>query len=77
MMQIELIQVGSPVTVGEDIQATVTGIAIDAKCRVTYQCAWWNGRDRQSEWLEQFEVQRVTGVEQMTIGFQHKELCDE
>ncbi len=70
MGTIELIQVGSPVTVGEDIRAAITGIAIDAECRVTYQCSWWDGRTRQSEWLEQFEVQRVPGVEQMTIGFQ-------
>ncbi len=60
---IELIQVGSPVTVGEDIRATITGIAIDAKCRLTYQCVWWDGRTRKNEWLEQFEVERVPGVE--------------
>ncbi len=67
---IELIQVGSPVTVGEDIPATITGIAIDAKSRVTYRCAWWNGRTREDEWLEQFEVTRTDETQDMTVGFQ-------
>ena len=69
MTAIEVMQVGSPVIVGEDIPATITGIAIDDKSRITYQCAWWDKRTRKNEWLEQFEVVRVPGVEQMRIGF--------
>ncbi len=71
-MQVEVIQVGSPVTLADNIPATITGILIHDKCRVTYQCAWWDGQARMSEWLEEFEVARADESQDMTIGFQHK-----
>ncbi len=71
-MQIEVMQVGSPVTLADNIPATITGILIHDKCRVTYQCVWWDGQTRNSEWLEQFEVTRTDEAQGMTIGFQHK-----
>ncbi len=70
MRHIEVMQVGSPVTLSGDIPAIITSIAIDGKCHITYQCVWWNGRTRNSEWLKQFEVTRTDEAEGMTIGFQ-------
>ncbi len=69
MRQIEVMQVGSPVTLADNIPARITSIAIDEKCRITYLCVWWNGRTRQAEWLEQFEVTRTDETQDMTIGF--------
>ena len=72
MPQIEVMQIGSPVTLSDDIPARITSISIDENCRITYQCVWWNGRTRTSEWLEQFEVTRTDETQGMTIGFRQK-----
>jgi hypothetical protein len=69
-MQIEVMQVGSRVTLSPDIPARITGIAIDENCRVTYRCVWWDSRTRRVEWLEEFEVARTDETQDMTIGFQ-------
>ena len=69
MRQIEVMQVGSLITLSDDIPARITGIAIDEKCRITYQCVWWDGRTRKSEWLEQFEVTRTDETQDIAIGF--------
>lgn len=71
MKQIEIIQVGSPVTIADDIPAKITGILINDKCRVTYQCVWWDGQARNSGWLEEFEVTRADETKRMAVGFQH------
>jgi len=70
MKQTEVMQVGQPVTISDNIPAIITGIAIDEKCRITYRCVWWDRRTRKSEWLEQFEVTRADETQGMTIGFQ-------
>ena len=70
MQQIEVMQVGSPVTLSDNIPARITGIAINEKCHLTYRCVWWDGRTRKNEWLEQFEVTRTDETQGMTIGFQ-------
>ncbi len=68
-MQIEVIQVGSPVTLADNIPARITAILINDKCRVTYQCVWWDGQTRHSEYVEEFEVTRADETQGMTIGF--------
>jgi len=70
MPQIEVIQIGSPVTLSDDIPARIIGIEINDKCRIAYRCVWWNGRTRNEELLEQFEVTRTDETQGMTIGFQ-------
>lgn len=69
MKQIEVMQVGSPVTLADDIPARITSIKIDDKCRISYECVWWNGQTRNAEWLEQFEVTRTDETQRMTVGF--------
>ncbi len=66
-------QVGSAVTIANDISAIITGIMIEAKVHITYRCAWWDGRTRNSEWLEQFEVTRTDETQGVTIGFHKRE----
>jgi len=69
MRQIEVMQVGSPVMLSGDIPARITSIWIEDKCRIQYQCAWWEGRTRRCEWIEQFEVVRTDETQGMKIGF--------
>ena len=70
MEKIEVMPVGSLVTIADDIPATITGIAIDAKYRITYRCVWWDCQTRTSEWLEKFEVSPADETERMVVGFQ-------
>ena len=72
MDQIEVMQVGSPVTISDDIPARITGILIGENCGIQYQCAWWDGRTRNNEWLEQFEVTGTDEAQNMKIGFSSK-----
>lgn len=48
--------IGSVVYVGKDIPATVTGVNIRANAHVMYECVWWDGRTRNTQWFEEFEV---------------------
>ena len=73
MRQIEVIPVGSPVTLADNIPATITAILINDKYRVTYECVWWDHQTRTSEWLEEFEVTKADGSERTTVGFQVNE----
>ena len=68
-MQIEVMQVGSPVTLADNIPARITGILIHDKCRITYECVWWDGQTRTSAYLEEFEVTRADETQGMTVGF--------
>ena len=70
MQQIEVLGVGSAVTISDGIPAEITGIAIYGQGRIQYQCAWWSGHLRQSGWLEQFEVVHTDETQGMKIGFQ-------
>ncbi len=70
MKQIEVLQVRSRVTLADNIPAVITGILIHDKCRVTYQCVWWDDQIRTSAYLEEFEVTLADETEGMAIGFQ-------
>lgn len=67
--QIEVFQVGSPVIIGDHIEATILTICIYNQLRITYQVAWWDGNTRKSEWLEEDEVKSHRGEVTMRVGF--------
>ncbi len=69
MREIEVFHVGSPVVVGEKIDATVTAVCLREKCHVTYEVTWWNGNSHECKWLEQFEVKRKEESASVRIGF--------
>lgn len=48
--------IGSVVKVGKDIPATITGVKIGANTHVLYECTWWDGRLRNVQWFEEFEI---------------------
>lgn len=55
---IEVRSIGSAVMLTGDVLATITAINITGQrpAKVSYQCVWWDGRNRCSEWVEAFEV---------------------
>jgi len=69
MRQIEVMMVGSPVTLGGQVEATITGVCVREKCHVTYECAWWDRRTYNCKWMEQHEVERREETAAMRIGF--------
>jgi hypothetical protein len=66
--RLNLIEPGSPVTIGESIPATVTSISIGPNNHTQYHVAWWDGNSRQAEWLEECEVQPASNTT-TAIGF--------
>lgn len=69
MRQIEVMQPGSPVTIGEEIEAVVFGVMLRDKGYVQYEVAWWDGNTRNSKWLDQSEVRCVEKTGAVRIGF--------
>lgn len=69
MNPIEVIQPGSPVLVGENIKATVLSVKVGDKKCVSYECSWWDGRNRHVDWFEQIEVERTRDAQGIRIGF--------
>ena len=50
-MKLELIPIGSPVLLGQKIEAIVTAISIKHNNSVSYQVAWANGGIRYEQWV--------------------------
>lgn len=63
----EVIAIGSTVTLADDIDAIVTAVCIRGN-GITYECSWWNGRSRCSEWLSDCEI-KVKPATVNRIGF--------
>ncbi len=68
-MTIEVYPNGTKVKIDGEITGVVTGINITGRQHVTYQVGWWNGRSRESKWLESFEVEACEHGQSVKIGF--------
>lgn len=71
-MSLVVLTIGSPVTIGNagvQVSGVVTSIMISAGNSVSYRVAWWDDNDRQSEWLEDFEVKPTDASFRQVIGF--------
>lgn len=68
-MQLEVFQIGSPVIIGDNIEATIKSICIQEKYHITYECIWWSGNTRNVNWFEQIEISRADKSESIKIGF--------
>lgn len=67
---IEIFRIGSPVRIGKQIPAVVTGATLRAGGRVVHEVAWWDGNTHHSEWLESFLVEQQTDERDTNrIGF--------
>lgn len=60
---------GTRVIIGDDIHALVTQVLISADNHIQYQCSWWDGRQRNLEWLEAEECAANESAERVGIGF--------
>lgn len=68
------VRVGDEVLIGDDVEATVNQICIQAQNRVTYEVVWWNGRQRCSDWVCEHEIHRVaTRPGPMGFAIQYKD----
>lgn len=65
---IYIYEVGARVTLGDDVPAVITAVLIH-KERIQYKCSWWNGRSRNEEWFDPFEVKYKDDAKRMAIGF--------
>lgn len=58
-MEIEVLAIGTEVTIDGDIPAVIRRIEIrgmgDNKL-ISYECVWWDERVRKTEWLEADEM---------------------
>lgn len=52
---IEVIAPGSTVLVGGDIEAVVLALSL-GRDGLQYKVAWWDGRTRTEQWVDQLEV---------------------
>ncbi len=66
---IEVYDVGTLVVIGGDIEGFVVCVAIYANDRIMYQVSWWNGKTRNCEWLEDWEVIHKAPCTSKVVGF--------
>jgi hypothetical protein len=65
--EIEVLAIGSSVLVDGDIPARILAFEVRGDGLVTYQCAWWDERKRQMEWLTEAEI-KPRGTERTRIS---------
>jgi len=55
--EIEVLSIGTPVTIDGDLPATIRRIEIRGVEHnlISYECVWWDGRNRKAAWLERDE----------------------
>ncbi|MEO1527997.1 MAG: hypothetical protein AAFX06_21405 [Planctomycetota bacterium] len=66
MEPVEVIPVGSTVSIGDGIEGRITQIGISAS-GVTYEVTWWNGRTRVTAWISELEIENA--ATRQPIGF--------
>lgn len=52
---IEVLGIGSNVLLGDVVSARITAVFI-REARVTYECVWWDERERREEVVEPWEL---------------------
>jgi hypothetical protein len=56
MSEIEVLAIGTEVTIDGDIPAVIRGITIYSPEWIKYECVWWDERSRKEEWLTIDEI---------------------
>lgn len=69
MTPILVIPVGTPIKIGDDIDAIVAAVMIGDGSHVRYQVTWWDGKTRREEWVAGRECAIAPGRRVSTIGF--------
>jgi uncharacterized protein YodC (DUF2158 family) len=66
----EVFRPGTEVLLKNELPAIVVGVSIYSDDTIQYQCAWWNGRSRNKDWIKPCEiVSAVNSSSKMKIGF--------
>ena len=66
----EVYKPGTEVLLKNELPAIVIGVSIYGDAAVQYQCAWWNGRARNKDWIKPSEiVSAVKRDNKMKIGY--------
>lgn len=68
MKGINVIPVGSKVSLSDDVVGTVENITIYNDNYVVYNCSWWNGRSIECKSFQAANISTATD-EKMSIGF--------
>jgi hypothetical protein len=66
--EIQVYGVGSIVQLDGALEARITAIFIRDNGRITYECVWWNERERQEEVVEPWEIVGVVTERKLTVG---------
>lgn len=66
-MEIEVLAIGTEVTIDGDIPATIRAIAVYSEHWIKYLCVWWNERERKEEWLTATEIKPKVEHKTVTI----------
>lgn len=69
MSEVECLRVGTRVQIAEGITGLITAICVRNTKTVTYEVAWWNGRDQRIEWFSPWQVKATENEQQTRIGF--------
>jgi hypothetical protein len=67
LMEIEVLAIGTEVTIDGEIPATIRGICIRSESNITYECVWWDERSRKIEWLTVDEIKPKSEHKAITI----------
>lgn len=64
--EVEIYKVGSKVKLTPEVEGTINGVTIRST-GVLYECVWFNGRTRCSDWFYEHEL--TSDQEKIKIGF--------
>lgn len=67
--RIEVIAPGSQVRLSGGIVAGVLQVNVMPNFHVQYQCVWWDGNTRNTQWVEAWEVTTEADDKPLRIGF--------
>lgn len=66
-MDIEVLAIGTEVTIDGDIPATVRGVTICGEHWIKYLCVWWDERNRKEDWFTADEIKPKAEHKTVTI----------
>ena len=68
MNEIQVLAIGTDVTIDGDIPATIRAVTIYSETWIKYLCVWWDERTRKEEWLTADEIQTAVRADR-TVRF--------
>ena len=66
--KIEVYKIGTKIKVGDDIPATIVGVALYTSS-IEYKIVYWDGKTRKIEWIDESEFDTISIETKEKIGF--------